>query len=120
MGDNILWSDGDDDVSALREIVFHTAQCCSADRHLMGGLCKPTQLIHLANKIGNKQGSGCAIHLSGCADLFDTAMVYHHNSVGHGQRLFLIMGDHHGSDAQLLLQRLDFMAQMHPHFGVER
>ena len=30
------------------------------------------------------------------------------------------MGDHHGCDAQLLLQRLDFVAQMHPHFGVKR
>ena len=41
------------------------------------------------------------------------------DAVGHGLGLFLVVCDHDGRNAQALLQIADFLAQPHPHFGVQ-
>ena len=54
------------------------------------------------------------------ADLLDDTVVHHHDPVGHGERLFLIVCHHDRRYAKPLLQRLDLVAQMHAHLGIKR
>ena len=61
-----------------------------------------------------------AVHLQGCANLLDHALVHHHNAVCHGERLFLIMSHHDGGHAQALVQAADFEPQIGPHPGIKR
>ena len=39
------------------------------------------------------------------------ALLQHHDAIGHGQRLFLIVGHHDGGHTQTLLKRSNFFAQ---------
>ena len=61
-----------------------------------------------------------AVDLLRRADLVDGALVHHHDAVGHGERLFLVVRHHDGGDAQGALQRLDLVPQAQPDAGVER
>jgi hypothetical protein len=47
-------------------------------------------------------------------------VVHDHDAVGHGQRLFLVVGHHDRGDPQAPLQLLDLVAEVDPHLGVER
>ena len=47
-------------------------------------------------------------------------MVHHHDAVGHGKRLFLVVRHHDGGDADLLLQAADLAAQAHALQRIER
>ena len=47
-------------------------------------------------------------------------MVHHHDAVGHGERLLLVVRHHDGGDAERALQRLDLVAQPQAHTGIER
>src|SRR5215208_4643273 len=75
---------------------------------------------HGADEIGDEGGRRRAVDLGRRADLLDDAVVHHHDAVGHGERLLLVVGDHDGRDAEALLQGADLLAQAHPHLGVER
>ena len=75
-------------------------------------------LVHFTNKISHKQIGRFTVNLGGRGDLFDQALVHHHNLISHGQRFFLVMGHHNSGHAQFALQLLDFMAQMDTNFGI--
>ncbi len=49
------------------------------------------------------------------AYLHDAAALHHHDAIGHGQRLFLIVGHHDGGDAKALLQGADLAAKVGAH-----
>ena len=53
------------------------------------------------------------------ADLLDRALVHHHQPVGHGERLFLVVGHHHRGQAELLLQFADLDPHLLAQLGVE-
>ncbi|VTR66225.1 hypothetical protein DESC_460120 [Desulfosarcina cetonica] len=75
--------------------------------------------IHRADEIGHKGGSRLVVDLVGGAVLGQTALLDDQNAVGHGQGLFLIVGDHDRGNAQALLKLADFAAQLLPHLGVQ-
>src|SRR3984957_7720107 len=52
-------------------------------------------------------------------DLANTALAHDDEAVGHGQRLLLVMGDHHGRQFQLALQLADFHPHVLTQLGVE-
>jgi hypothetical protein len=74
---------------------------------------------HLADEIGDKSGLGPGVDIDGRADLLDYALVHHHDPVGHGQRLLLVVGDHDGGDAEAALKLANLFAKVHPDPGVE-
>ncbi len=76
--------------------------------------------IHRADEIRHERRRGVAIDLHRRADLLDHAVVHHHDAVGHGQRLFLVMRHHDGGEAQPALQRADLVAQPHAHARIQR
>ena len=78
------------------------------------------ELVHLANKIRHKQIGRRAINFGRGSDLLNHALIHHHDPVRHRQRFFLIMGHHHRGHAQLALKLFDFVAQVHPHFCIQR
>lgn len=85
-------------------------QCCLANGQALfaGDLCgNPVGFTH---KIGHKAALRITINLFGRANLLDHAMVHHHNPVGHGQRLVLIVRHQNSGNAQPLLQAADFAA----------
>jgi len=53
------------------------------------------------------------------ADLAHRALVHHHQPVGHGQRLFLVVRDHDGGEAKLALQFADLDTDLLAQLGVE-
>ncbi len=56
----------------------------------------------------------------GRGDLQQPPFLEHRHPVGHGQRLFLVVGDQQGGGTKLLLQCTDLVAQMAPHAGIQR
>ncbi|MNF84319.1 hypothetical protein D3C84_666730 [compost metagenome] len=54
------------------------------------------------------------------AHLHYAATLHHHDAVGHGQGLFLIVGHHDGGDAKALLQDADLAAKVGAHQGIQR
>ena len=77
------------------------------------------ELVHLADEIGNEQRRRFTIDLGRRTDLFDHAMVHHHDTVGHRQRFLLVMGHHDRCNAEFSLQLLDLMAQIDADLGIE-
>ena len=71
-------------------------------------------------KSATKAIAGLAVDLERRAHLLDRALVHHHDAVGHGQRLLLVVRDHDRGDAEPALQRADLLAQVHAHLGIER
>ena len=53
------------------------------------------------------------------ADLLDDAVMHHHDLVGHGHGLDLVVGDVDRGGLQPLVQFLDFGAHRHAQLGVE-
>jgi hypothetical protein len=54
-----------------------------------------------------------------CADLLHVALAHHHDAVGHGQGLLLVVRDHDRGQAELALQVADLDADFVPELGVE-
>ncbi len=76
--------------------------------------------VHRPDEIGNEGGGRPGVDLGGAPHLLDAAAVHHHDAVGHGERLLLVVRDHDGGDAEPALQRLDLVAQAHAHARIER
>ena len=68
--------------------------------------------IDLADKAGDKQVLRLFVDLSRGAVLFDFAITHHHDAIGHGQSLFLIVGDEDEGDPELTLQRFQFVLHL--------
>ena len=78
------------------------------------------QHVHTADEACDEEGGRLGVGLKRRADLLDHAVVHHHDAVGHGQRLLLVVGHHDRRDAEPPLQRLDLRAQGDTHARVER
>ena len=76
--------------------------------------------VHRTDEMGNEGGGRPGVDLGGAAHLLDAAAVHHHDAVGHGERLLLVVRDHDGGDAEPALQRLDLVAQAHAHARIQR
>ncbi len=76
--------------------------------------------IHRADEIGDIRALRVAINLDGSSNLFDDSMVHNDDTVCHGKRLFLVMGDHDRCDPEPSLQIFHLLAQMNANLGIER
>src|SRR6185437_8827442 len=59
------------------------------------------------------------VQLERRTDLLDNAVMHHHDLVGHGHGLDLVMGDIDRGGLEPLMQFLDFGAHRHPQLGIE-
>ena len=76
--------------------------------------------VHGADEVGDERGGRLAVDLRGRSDLLDDPVIHHHDAVGEGQGLRLIVGDHDGGQVEAALQPLELVTQVHAHPGVER
>ena len=76
--------------------------------------------VQRADEGGDEGGGRAVVDLERVADLLGDAGVHHHDAVGHRQRLFLVVGDVDGGDAELALDRADLVAERDADLGVER
>ena len=67
--------------------------------------------VERADEGGDEAGARRIVDFARRPDLLDRALVHHDDAVGHRQRFFLIVGDEDRRDAELALQRADFLAQ---------
>ena len=73
----------------------------------------PYRLEHVerADEGGDEAGRGTVVDLEGRADLVGLACIHDDDPVRDRQRLFLVMGNEDGGDAELLLDLADLFAQ---------
>ena len=72
-----------------------------------------------ADEARHKDIGGAVVKLQRCPDLGDMAVAHHHDAVGHGHRLDLVVGDIDRGGAQALMQLADLAAHLHPKLGVK-
>ncbi|MNP04202.1 hypothetical protein D3C76_961100 [compost metagenome] len=77
------------------------------------------QPVALADELGNEGRGRPAVDFLGGAVLLDAAVVHHRDAVGHQHGLVLVVGDHHGGDAEALLQLAQFAAEVLAHPRIE-
>src|SRR3546814_5132379 len=63
------------------------------------------------------QVGGRVIEVERRADLFDHAVMHHHDAVSHGHRLDLVVSHVNRGGFQFLVQSLDFGAHLHAQIG---
>ncbi|MNY43212.1 hypothetical protein D3C86_1781550 [compost metagenome] len=76
--------------------------------------------IALADEIRDEAAARSRIELVGPAHLLDPALVHHDDDIGHGQSLFLVMGDEDEGLAGLLLDRLELDLHLLAELSVKR
>ena len=88
----------------------------AAGLHHLGG-----DQVHLgaADELGHEAIGRPLIQLHRRADLFDPSAVQHHDPVGQGHGLHLVMGDVDHGRAQPLVQRRELIAHAHPERRVQ-
>ena len=59
------------------------------------------------------------IDLHRCSLLHDAGIVHNYNGICHGKCFFLIVGNHDGGDAQLLLQSPDLFSYFLSDLGIQ-
>ena len=107
---------------ARLEAVSQASHCSSMSptrKRLPPSACA-AQHVDLADEVGDERRGGPLVDVHRRADLLDHAVVHHHDAVGHRQRFFLVVRDHDGRDAELLLQPADLAAQANALQRVER
>ena len=72
-----------------------------------------------ADEAGDEAVGRPLVEVALAADLADRALVHHHQPVGHGQRLLLVVRHHHGGEAELALQLADLDPHLLAQLGVE-
>ena len=72
-----------------------------------------------ADEAGHEHVRGPVVDLLRVADLLEHARSHHGDPVAHRHRLDLVVGDEHGRDAGLALERLDLGAHVDPQLGVQ-
>ena len=78
------------------------------------------QHIRRADEVGDEARSRPLIDIVRHADLDDLAVVEHGHAIGHRQGFALVVGDEDEGDAELLLQRLQFLLHLLAELEVER
>ena len=77
------------------------------------------QLVDVADEVADELGGGVVVDLVRGADLLDDALVEYGDLVRQSQSFFLIVRDVDGGDAELGLQLLELVAQLHAQLGVQ-
>ena len=72
-----------------------------------------------ANEAGDEAVGRALVEVALRADLADFALRHHHQAVGDGQRLLLVVRHHDGGQAELALQLADLHPHLLPQLGVE-
>ncbi len=70
-------------------------------------------------KLATKRFARFVEELARGAYLFNKPFVHNDNTIGQGHCFDLIMGNIYCSDAEGLVQLLDFAAHLHPKFGIK-
>ena len=58
----------------------------------------------MSDKIGNKCVFRFVVNVFRSTDLLDISLIHDNDGIGHGQSLFLVMGDVYKSNSQFFLQ----------------
>ena len=91
-----------------------------AKAHRCGAGDDARKEVHDADEIADEPAHRVAVDLDRRTDLLDGALVHDDDAVGHGQRLFLVVCDHDGGDAEPAVKRLDLLAEKDADLGVKR
>ena len=78
------------------------------------------QLVHRSDEAGDERTGRVAVHLAWRAQLLEPTVRHDADAIADAQRLFLIVGDEQGGDAELGLDAPDLVAQRGAHLGVQR
>ncbi len=78
------------------------------------------QDIDLAEKVGDERRFRSFVDVARGTDLFNVPVLHDDHSVGHRQRLFLIVRHHERGHAQAPLQLADLATQAFAYLGVQR
>lgn len=76
--------------------------------------------VHLANEIGHEAVFRVAVDVARGSYLLDFAGAHYLDTVGHGKRFLLVMGDEDEGDAKAGLQGLQFQPHLLAQVAVER
>ena len=75
--------------------------------------------VDVAEEIVDEGGGGLVVNLGRGPHLLDPAPVHDHHPVGHFQGLFLVVGDKHAGDLQLVMEAAQPATQFDPYLGIE-
>src|SRR5437763_1232452 len=76
--------------------------------------------IYVAEEVVNERRGGMVVNLFRRPNLFDAAIVHHHNAVCYLKRLFLIVGDEYAGDVDFVMQLPEPATKLQSHLGIER
>src|SRR4029453_16341329 len=99
--DHLLGPDGQLDLLALGDLagVVHQHPLVGAEPGQGPGVALALQPagedVRGPDEVGHEPGGRVLVQLAGAAELLDPAGVHHHQPVGHGQGLLLVVGDVH-------------------------
>ena len=91
------------------ETTVHTGKFCAEISTSSSWSIRPSTIVALADKIGYEGIFRLVVYLLRRAHLLDVALVHYDNRIGHGEGLFLIMGDINKCDSQLIFQPDQFV-----------
>ena len=72
----------------------------------------PGQAVVFADELGDEGIGGLLVQFVRCRQLLHHALVEHADAISHGQGLGLIVGDVNHSDAQIVVDVLDFVLHL--------
>ena len=84
-----------------------------------GPSMRPSMKVERPTKSATNFSARAFVEILLRADLADLALAHHHEAVGHGQGFLLVVGHHHGGQAELALQFADFDPHVLAQLGVE-
>ena len=84
-----------------------------------GASTVPARKVRAADEARHEAVGRPLVEVALAADLVDRALVHHHQPVGHGERLLLVVGHHHRGEAELALQLADLDPHLLAQLGVE-
>ena len=88
--------------------------------HRLAALHAAVEHVHLAEELHHELRRRLVEHFFRRADLFDPAVVHHHDAVGHFECFFLVVRHQDAGDVDLVVQPAEPGPQALPHLGVER
>ncbi len=89
-------------------------------RPVLGSTTAPADQVERPDERGHERRRREVVDVGRRADLLDPALAHDDDPVRQRQRLLLVVGDVHGRDPELALDRADLLAQRDPDLRVER
>jgi hypothetical protein len=77
------------------------------------------QEVVLADEAGHERRHGAGVDLVGLVELLHPPVQHHRDAIGHGERLFLVVGHEHEGDAGFVLQALELDLHFLAQFEIE-